>query len=331
MSVVARVTIEPRRPTATVAISRRPRRAGPWLGDAGRSGWRRRRGRAGSSGVPPAGSRGSRASMPSARVPVRGLAQAGLERTAQDALLGDDAGDQLGRRDVEGRVADLGPGRGDADAAELEDLVGGPLLDHDRRAVRRGEVDRAGRGADVERDPVPGGEHGQRVVREGRADLVGGVAVGRDPVRADQHDVHLAERHQVPGGHIGEQRVRDAGLGQLPGRQPRALQVRSRLVDPDVDRRDRHGAPPGRCRARSRTGRRPAARCCSGSGCGPGGRRASAGSPARTRPAGRGRWSPRRRSRRPRRASRARSRRRPRTAPRPRCSGPGRARPPSAG
>ena len=79
---------------------------------------------------------------------------------------------------------------------------------------------------------MPGGEHGQRV----RADLVGGIAVGRDPVRADQHDVHLAERHQVPGGHIGEQRVRDAGLCQLPGRQPRALQVGSRLVDPDVDR-----------------------------------------------------------------------------------------------
>ena len=30
-----------------------------------------------------------------------------------DALLGDDAGDQLGRRDVEGRVADLRPGRRD--------------------------------------------------------------------------------------------------------------------------------------------------------------------------------------------------------------------------
>ena len=59
------------------------------------------------------------------RACLGGIAQAGLERTAQDALLGDDAGDQLGRRDVEGRVADVGPGRGDADAAELEDLVGG--------------------------------------------------------------------------------------------------------------------------------------------------------------------------------------------------------------
>ena len=66
--------------------------------------------------------------------------EAGLERSAEDALLGDDAGDELGRRDVEGRVADVGAGRGDADAAELEDLVGGPLLDRDapRRRASRG-------------------------------------------------------------------------------------------------------------------------------------------------------------------------------------------------
>ncbi len=49
-------------------------------------------------------------------------------------------------------------------------------------------------------------------------------------------EVDLAARHQVPGGHVGEQRVRHARLGQLPGRQPGALQVRPRLVDPDVDR-----------------------------------------------------------------------------------------------
>ena len=76
------------------------------------------------------------------------------------------------------------------------------------------------------------GQDGQRV----RADLVGGVAVRGDPVRADEDDVDLAAGHQVPGGHVGDERVRHAGLGQLPGRQPGALQVRPRLVDPDVDR-----------------------------------------------------------------------------------------------
>ena len=94
------------------------------------------------------------------------------------------------------------------------------------------QVDRAGRSADVERHPVPCRQDRQRV----RADLVGGVAVGRHPIGADQDDVHLATRHQVPGGHIGEQRVRDAGLGQLPGRQAGSLEIRTGLVDPDVDR-----------------------------------------------------------------------------------------------
>ena len=42
--------------------------------------------------------------------------------------------------------------------------------------------------------------------------------------------------HEVAGGDVRDERVRDAGLGQLPGRQPGALQVRPRLVDPDVDR-----------------------------------------------------------------------------------------------
>ena len=77
---------------------------------------------------------------------------------------------------------------------------------------------------------MAGRQHGQRV----GPDLVGGVAVGGDPVGPDEDDVHLAVRHQVTGGDVRDQRVRHAGLGQLPGGQPRALQVRSGLVDPDV-------------------------------------------------------------------------------------------------
>ena len=132
-----------------------------------------------------------------------GRREARLDRAPDDALLGDDARDELGRGDVERRVADLRAGRRDADAAELGDLLGAPLLDLDGGAVGRGEVDRAGRGADVERDAVAGREHGQRV----GADLVGRVPVGRHPVRADEDDVDLAAGHQVSGGHVGEQRV----------------------------------------------------------------------------------------------------------------------------
>ena len=284
----SRATIEPRRPTATVAISR------PTDGRAGRS--RRRPSAAGRLGRA-AGSRGARHRRPALARSRWPRAAPGSNGAAQDALLGDDPGDELGRRDVEGGVADLGAGRRDADAAELEDLVGAALLDRDRGAVRRREVDRAGRRADVERDAVAGRQHGQRV----GADLVRGVAVGRDPVRADEHDVDLAACHQVPGGHVGDQRVRDAGLGQLPGRQPGALEVRPRLVDPDVDR-----SRPAWCAAwttpsavpywpqasgpvlqwvRIRTGRSV--------------RDGQDLQPER-RPAGRGRSWPRRRSRRPR-------------------------------
>ena len=71
-------------------------------------------------------------------------------------------------------------------------------------------------------------------------------------------DVDLAAGHEVAGRDVRDERVRHAGLGQLPGRQPGALQVRPRLVDPDVDRRARRGGRPGRPRARSRTGRTPA-------------------------------------------------------------------------
>ena len=116
-------------------------------------------------------------------------------------------------------------------AADEQDLGGLALLDRDRLAVRRGEVDRADRRGDEERDAVARGEHGQRV----RPDLVRGVAVGGDPVGADDDDVDLAARHQVAGGDIGDQRVRHLRLRQLPGRQPRALEIGPGLVDPDVD------------------------------------------------------------------------------------------------
>ena len=42
--------------------------------------------------------------------------------------------------------------------------------------------------------------------------------------------------NSCPAGDVGDQRVVDALLGQLPGRETGALQQRPRLVDPDVDR-----------------------------------------------------------------------------------------------
>ena len=91
-------------------------------------------------------------------------------------------------------------------------------------------VDRRARRDDVERDAVVASED-----REGiRADLVGGVAVRGDPVGSRQDGVDLSRRHQRAGGGICDHGVRNSGRLELPGRQPGALEERSRLVDPDV-------------------------------------------------------------------------------------------------
>ena len=92
------------------------------------------------------------------------------------------------------------------------------------------QVDRRGRSDDIERDPVMRGGDGETI----RSDLVRGVAVGGDPVGAGDDAVDLAEAHQVRGGRVGDHRVRDAERLELPGGQPRALEERPRLVDPDV-------------------------------------------------------------------------------------------------
>jgi hypothetical protein len=75
---------------------------------------------------------------------------------------------------------------------------------------------------------VPGGD-GQAV----GADLVGDIAVRGDPVGADEHAVDQPARHRGGGRGIGLDAVGDGGLGELPRRQPGALEQRARLVDED--------------------------------------------------------------------------------------------------
>ena len=75
-----------------------------------------------------------------------------------------------------------------------------------------------------------GGQHRQRI----SADLVRGVAVGGDPVGAGDDAVDFAGRHQRGRRRIGDHRMRDAGVLELPRSQARALQERTRLVHPDV-------------------------------------------------------------------------------------------------
>ena len=94
--------------------------------------------------------------------------------------------------------------------------------------VGRGEVDGGRRRDDVERDPVVAREHRQRI----GADLVRRVPVRRDPVGAGDDAVDLPRRHPRRRGRVGDDREREAEAFELPGREPRALEERPRLVDP---------------------------------------------------------------------------------------------------
>ncbi len=71
---------------------------------------------------------------------------------------------------------------------------GCPLLDGDRAAVGERRIDRGEGGGDVEGDPVRPGEDRQAV----GPDLVGRVAVGGDPVRADDDQIDFPLLHQKP-------------------------------------------------------------------------------------------------------------------------------------
>ena len=105
-------------------------------------------------------------------------------------------------------------------------LAGVALLDRNRGAVRRGEVDGRQRCGHIERNLVRVRHHRDRI----GADLVGEVAVGRDAIRADDDEVDVAALHERPGHALGDDGRRDVIAHEFPGRQPRALQERPRLV-----------------------------------------------------------------------------------------------------
>ena len=91
-------------------------------------------------------------------------------------------------------------------ARGVRHLVAAPLLDRDVAAARAAEIDGGPRRGDVERHPVGVGKNGDSV----RADLVRGVAVGGDAVRAHEHGVERFLLKEMPGHAVGDQRDVDA-------------------------------------------------------------------------------------------------------------------------
>ena len=94
-----------------------------------------------------------------------------------------------------------------------------------------GEVDGGPGGGDVEGDAVLAGEDGDGV----GADLVGGVAVGGDAVRADDDGLDAALAHEVGGHVVAEDGGGDVVLHELPGGEAGALEEGAGLVGEDVD------------------------------------------------------------------------------------------------
>ena len=92
------------------------------------------------------------------------------------------------------------------------------------------QVDRGRGRSNVEGHLMSIGEHCKGV----RADLVGHVAVGRDPVGTHDHDVDIAAREQRAGHRVGDDGVGNPEPIELPRGEPRALEQGPGLVDPDL-------------------------------------------------------------------------------------------------
>ena len=188
---------------------------------------------------------------------------------AGDARLGDDRGDQLGRRHVEGRVA-ARPRRPGAIRAAAE-----------RRSPRRRPASRSGSpepsaASQVERAPWgrrrrTGPRGARRAPRAGRCPTLFAVspfaAIRSAPTRTASTSPE-ARSQPAAASARSVYGIPAWPSSQAVSRAP--CEPGARLVDVDVDRPPVRGQRPGRRRAPSRTGRTAAARCCSGSGSGVG-------------------------------------------------------------
>ena len=164
----------------------------------------------------------------------------------EDARGCDDARDQFRRRHVKPRVPRparrvrrpyISPAAGlrtaDCglrilnDAPGAANLGGAAFFDRDVATPFHVPIDCRQRDRHVERDLVSRGEHGFRV----GADLVGDFAGAAErAVAADDHHIDLAALHQVTGGVVGDDLVRDPLLRQFPGGQRAALATRPGLI-----------------------------------------------------------------------------------------------------
>lgn len=131
-------------------------------------------------------------------------------------------------RDVKRRVPHSDAIRGNARAlaaSRVRHLLRCPLLDLYLRAARSAGVDRRRRGGHEEWHARSARHDGQHAC----ADLVGGVAVGDDAVRADDDGVNTARGEQGRRGTVDDECRRHALRDQLERREAGALVIRPAL------------------------------------------------------------------------------------------------------
>ena len=155
--------------------------------------------------------------------------QVGGEGGIDDAVFGDDGGDEFGGGDVEGGVENRGVRGCDGDAFDSGDFPGFPLFDRDVFTTLSGKVNGAGGSDAVEGDGMGAGSQGQV---EG-ANLVGDIAIGGDAVTTDGDQVDPFGSHDVSRGTIDDQGKGDAELLEFPGSEAGALQAGPGFIDVD--------------------------------------------------------------------------------------------------
>ena len=126
------------------------------------------------------------------------------------------------------------PVRRDRHAADLEDLVGGALLDLDGGTVGGRRIERRHRRADEERHAVPGGEHAPADTSRACSPCRRSAATRSAPTRITS--TSPAAMSVAGGRRPGSSVCGHARLLQLPGREAGALEVRA------ASRRPRRGA-----------------------------------------------------------------------------------------
>ena len=165
-------------------------------------------------------------------------------RRAADALLRDDAGDQLMVRHIEGGVVALHLGQSHGlFVPHGLDLLAVPLLDGDVVPVGAGHINRGGGAQHVDGNAVVLSQNRHA----GGTDLVGGVAVGGHPVAAHEAGLDPAVLHDNGGHVVADQRHVHPGPLELIAGEPGALEQGASLVGeyPDVHpslRRQQEGA-----------------------------------------------------------------------------------------